>query len=149
MHRGQWFLPFMLRGGYGGLATSQGANPKRNTAQILAYLLTYSLYLFPLCRSKMGQSIVGNVPFEFCFPFFFVSAPKLLVHSRYIGNKVFFAASYNFFIPTSGEVWLALSDGGESVLWHPTVCSRKGTKDYRRVQNDVTPWPLTCAFIDV
>jgi len=27
------------------------------------------------------------------------------------------------FTPTCGEVWLALGDGGERVVWHPAGCS--------------------------
>jgi len=53
-------------------------------------------------------------------------------------------ASYN----TSGEVWLALSDGRQRVFWHPAGCSRIGNMDYynmlslllRRVQRTISSW---------
>jgi len=42
---------------------------------------------------------------------------------------IYFAASYNFFTPTSGEVCLALNDEEERVVWHSAGCSRIDTKD--------------------
>jgi len=41
-----------------------------------------------------------------------------------------FSSFLNFFTPTNGEVWLALSDGGERVVWHPAGCSLIGNKVY-------------------